>query len=74
MAAKPCGRCGAEQIEPGTVQSTGAIYFRPVNARFLTMKTADIRIKANICLECGAIELVGDLEKARQLTQRQEAY
>ncbi len=69
-----CYRCGGERLEPGQMQSTGKIYFRPENAKFLTMKSANIPVNANICLDCGAIELVAEVEKAQMLTDRKAAY
>ncbi len=72
--AKKCMRCGGDELEPGAIQSTGKIYFRPENTKFLTLKTADIRIDGNICLDCGHIELVGDLVKAKDLVKAAEAH
>ena len=67
---KKCIRCGGERLEPGRIQSTGRIYFRPENTQFLQLKTADIAVTANICLECGTIELVGDVVKVSKLVER----
>ncbi len=69
-----CRRCGGQRLEPGSMQSTGKLYFRPANTKFLTLKTADVPIRANICLDCGAVELLGDVSKARALTDRKEPY
>ena len=64
---KKCIRCGSTQLVPGWVQSSGKIYFRPDNVKFLTPKTADLSVNGNMCLECGTIELVGDVDKGRSL-------
>ncbi len=69
-----CRRCGSRELEPGHVQSTGKVYFRPQNAKFLTLRTADILLHANICLACGLVELVGDVTKARALTERAQPH
>jgi predicted nucleic-acid-binding Zn-ribbon protein len=70
---KRCLRCGSAEMEPGAVQSTGRISFRVDNARFFTFQTGDVPIKANICLHCGAVELVGDVYKAQSLVGRARA-
>jgi ferredoxin-like protein FixX len=74
MREQKCLHCGSDRLEPGNIQSTGAIYFRPDNAKFMTLKTADIRLKANICLECGAVFLVGDPAKVETLTSRAQPH
>lgn len=71
---KTCLRCGGTNLEPGAVESTGRICFRPENARFLTLSTGNVPVKANICLDCGTIDFVGDVSKARKLTRRAEAH
>lgn len=74
MEPKKCLRCGCARLEPGAIQSTGRIYFRPANSSFWTFKTADVPINANICLECGTVELVGDVKKAESLVGRATAH
>lgn len=64
---KKCIRCGSTQLASGWVQSSGKISFRPDNVKFLTPKTADVSVNGNMCLECGTIELVGDVDKGRSL-------
>ncbi len=70
---KTCLRCGGTNLEPGRVQSTGRIYFRPDSPRFLTLSTADITVLANMCVDCGTIEFIGEVAKAKKLTKRAEA-
>ena len=74
MREQKCVHCGSDRLEPGKLQSTGAIYFRPDNSKFMTLKTANIRLKANICLECGAVVLVGDPSKVESLTERTQPH
>jgi len=62
-----CPACDSTLLEPGSIQSTGRIYFRPENTRFLTLGTNDIPVVANLCANCGHIMLVGDLRKANKL-------
>ncbi len=66
-----CIHCGSHEVETGHVQSTGYLYFRPIQARFLTMKTADIRIHSRMCLSCGSVQLVGDTAKGRGLLRQE---
>lgn len=62
-----CNCCGADKLIAGQVQSTGAIYFRPTDVPFLTLTSPNIRVNANMCLGCGAIQLVGEVEQARRV-------
>ena len=62
-----CPLCNSNNIEPGAIQSTGRIYFRPENTKFFTLSTNDVPVNANMCMECGHIMLVGDLHKANKL-------
>jgi ferredoxin-like protein FixX len=39
----------------------------------MTFQTSDIAIEANICLDCGTLDLVGDAKKAQSLTGRAKA-
>ncbi len=69
-ATKSCLRCGCSRLEPGRVQSTGLLYFRPANPRIMTVHTADIPVLSNMCLDCGAIEFGGEIKKARKLSKQ----
>ena len=64
---KKCLRCGGTNLEPGSIQSTGKVWFRPQKAKFLSTKVADVWIKANICIDCGHMEFVGDAKKTKLL-------
>jgi predicted nucleic-acid-binding Zn-ribbon protein len=66
--AKTCLRCGSDNLERGTVQSTGKVYFRAANAKLLTLQTGNVSIVARICLDCGTLDLAGDAKKVRSLT------
>jgi death-on-curing protein len=65
-----CPRCGGVDAEPGTVQSTGGLHFRPANAKFLTLQTANIEVRANACTNCGHVDLVADVAKLHAITAR----
>jgi len=66
---KKCFRCGSTKNMSGWLQSTGKMYFRSDHAKFFTSKTADISVISTMCLECGAIEMAGDLNKAQSLNK-----
>lgn len=65
MTQYACPRCGAVDLVSGSIQSTGAVRFRPTEIKFLTLHTADISVKAHMCVSCGALTLLGDTEKLR---------
>jgi hypothetical protein len=62
-------RCGSQNFAAGKAQSSGRVYFRPDKVKFFALKTADLAVKGLMCLDCGNIELVGDIEKARSLVE-----
>jgi len=65
-----CIRCGSTQLASGWAQSTGKLYFRPDNVSFFAPRIADLSVTGMMCMECGTIELVGDINKARSLIKR----
>ncbi|MFH1417922.1 MAG: hypothetical protein ABII12_06510 [Planctomycetota bacterium] len=65
MTQFACPRCGAEDLVPGRMHSTGAVHFRPADSKFLTFHTADIRLDVHMCTACGGVTLLGDAEKLR---------
>jgi hypothetical protein len=67
---KKCFRCGSTQLASGWAQSTGKMYFRPDKVNFFAPRTADLSVTAMMCLDCGTIELVGDVKKAQSLIKR----
>ncbi len=67
MKIAKCQRCDGERLEPGSLGSFG-LTFRPANTKFLTLSTNDVGVQANMCLDCGLIQLVGDLRKAQTLS------
>ena len=65
--SKKCLRCGGGRLEPCAIQSTGRVYLRPANTSFWSLTTADVALEANICLDCGTVDLVADPKKAAAL-------
>lgn len=70
---KTCFRCGSSALEVGRVQSTGRLHFHFEDPKFLTMHTGYVPILSSMCLDCGAIEFLGDVEKARKISKNEEA-
>ena len=65
-----CLNCGGTNIEQGTLNSTGKTYFRPSDARFLKLETANIKVQANMCFDCGFVNLMGDTVKLKELIKK----
>ena len=61
-----CLKCGSVSLESGALNTA---YFQPDNTKFLTLNP-NVRIRATICMDCGYIELNGDLNKAKDLMER----
>lgn len=65
-----CDHCGGFDLEPGQIQANGLLHFRPTNSKFMTFRTADVGVKANVCRDCGTVQLVADTRKLASLTER----
>jgi hypothetical protein len=65
-----CLRCNkGETIVLGALYSGMRTSFRPQESKFLTLETGDVMTKATMCRICGAVEIVGDVNKLRRLTK-----
>lgn len=62
-----CPHCTGARMASGRLESTGKVHFKPDDTRFLTLKTSNVDVTAALCLDCGAISLFGDAEKAADL-------
>lgn len=71
--SKTCSRCGGSTLEPGRVQSTGRVNFHFDDPRFLTALTGYVPIFSTMCLDCGAIELSGEVSKARKISKQNKS-
>jgi predicted nucleic-acid-binding Zn-ribbon protein len=71
-AQTKCLSCGGTNLEPGVLRSTGSLHFRPDNAEFLKLKTANADVSAQLCLDCGMIALTADAQKVRSLTGKKQ--
>lgn len=63
-----CGRCGGEMTAVGALYSAVRMSFRPQESKFMTLETGDVMTKAIMCRDCGLVEIVGDVNKLRRLT------
>lgn len=64
-----CLRCGGTNVTPSDLQSTGKIYSRPKDAKFVTLLTTGAPVSALTCLDCGHVEMMVDTEKAKAITK-----
>ena len=71
---RKCPSCSSTNLEPGSVQSTGRVHFRPENTKFFTLGTNEVAVAANVCMECGNVMLVADLRKAAKLLDKAKAH
>jgi hypothetical protein len=67
---KKCLRCGGTNLEPGVLHAFDGVYFRAENTKFMTLQTPNIDISAQVCLDCGAMDLVADVAKVKSLVRR----
>jgi hypothetical protein len=78
MNQTTCYRCGSASLESGSVLNGDlpTLAFLPgkVRMRFwkFYLRRPVIQIAARICLDCGTIELTGDVAKVRALLGRPE--
>ena len=67
-----CPSCNGTNMEAGSLSATGKIHFRPEDAKFFKLKTANVEVAANLCLDCGYVALTADTEKVKSLLDRKE--
>jgi hypothetical protein len=64
--SRRCLRCGGERMEPGGMAARGGLSFYPANTTFWTL-SPHVTIQAFLCMDCGTVELVGDVKRAEAL-------
>ena len=69
-AKTTCSGCGGSSLESGKVQSTGRMHFHFSDPRFFTTYTSYVPIVSTMCLDCGKIELIGEVSKARKIAKK----
>lgn len=65
-----CGTCSGNNVVEGTLNATGHIHFRPDDAKFFKLQTANVDLKAYLCLDCGTVGLKADVAKVKALTDK----
>lgn len=69
--SQTCARCGGSNLEAGELMEQGRVVFRTANAGFLkSLVFGNINIKAKMCLDCGDIQLTGDVARAREILKK----
>lgn len=68
MQSRRCLRCGGELLEMGSLASH-VLSFRPARSTFWTLQP-NVALHAILCMECGTVELIGDINKAAALIGR----
>jgi hypothetical protein len=63
--------CQSTNVAQGSLHSTGKLSFRPKDAKFLKLKTANVDVDACLCLDCGSVFLKADRKKTKQLTDEE---
>jgi len=64
-----CLRCGGTNVKPSHVESTGRIYSRPKQSTLLAFLATGAHVSALTCLDCGHVELLVDVKKAKSLVK-----
>ena len=64
-----CLKCGGTNVKPGAIQSTGKIYACPNDAKLSTVFTSGTLVNANICFDCGHVEMVVEPEKLKLMAK-----
>ena len=67
---KKCLRCGGTNLVPSELQSTGKVYARPKGAKLAAIFTTGALISANVCFDCGHVELLVNADKVRSLIKK----
>jgi len=62
-----CLRCGGTNLKSCDVQSTGKVYSCPRDAKLMTLLTTGVPISNLTCFDCGHVELLVDVDKAKSL-------
>ncbi len=64
-----CLRCNGENLEQGSLTGNRSprICLRLDNAPIFSLFGNDLEVRCALCMDCGHLELFGDLTKARSL-------
>lgn len=68
-----CAVCGHGFLLPGSVRSTGKIYFMPKKTKFFVFSESVVNLTAQACPVCGHVEMFADTAKLKKLMPREDA-
>ena len=69
MKRSNCLWCEGDKLVEGRLQSTGVIYFKPKETKFLVMADSLVSIQARVCSDCGYIDLYADTKKLKKISK-----
>ena len=75
MRERICPRCGGGDWENGALKtdvgvSGSSLFFRLAKTPLLSWISTRVTIEAAMCMDCGLVEMSGDLERARKILGR----
>jgi len=65
-----CAACGHHILVDGRLQTTGLVYFRPVDSRFWSLREPMVPTRAKVCASCGYIQIHADTTKLGKVSQK----
>jgi len=68
-----CAVCGHGYLVPGSVRSTGKLYFAPQRTKFFVLADSMISVEARACPVCGHVEMFADTGKLAKLMRPEDA-
>jgi len=71
--AARCAVCGHGFLLPGSVRSTGKIYFMPKKTKFFVLSESVVDVSAQACPICGHVEMFADTAKLTKLMREEDA-
>jgi excisionase family DNA binding protein len=72
-SSRRCTACGHGFLVPGTVRSTGLVYFQPDNTKFWVFSDSMAEVKAHACPVCGHVQMFTDTAKIQKLMKEEDA-
>jgi hypothetical protein len=61
MPVHICTRCGSNELRAGSIRGLGQVHFDLGN-RKLFSRANEIPIQGAVCMECGHVELIADVD------------
>lgn len=69
MSKRTCLQCGGSDLESGVLKAENPVYLHLDNTPFFTF-VSRVPIKTMMCMNCGAIQLVGEVSEAKRILKR----